>query len=129
MKTNTLDILKQTNTLDILKQAILLEKRGKSFYQTVAEKTESEAVKVFFEMMADEEGSHIKILSEQFKSFKNTGQSAPYQAGGQAQPGGGVQGIDPEYQKPDFCGRIRVRCHFCGYEYGTKINRLVCSAC
>ena len=64
----------ENTTLDILKQAILLEKRGRSFYQTVAAKTESEPVKLFFEMMADEEASHIQILSDQFKSFKNTGQ-------------------------------------------------------
>jgi rubrerythrin len=59
-------------TLDILKNAILLEKRGKSFYSAVAEKTDKEAVKRFFRQMAAEEDSHIRILSEQFKSYAGT---------------------------------------------------------
>ena len=41
--------------LDILKSAILLEKRGKAFYEKVAEQTPSEAAKRFFDMMAEEE--------------------------------------------------------------------------
>lgn len=54
----------EDKSLDILKQAILLEKRGKSFYQSSAEQAENQAVKDFFEAMADEETHHIKILSE-----------------------------------------------------------------
>ena len=61
----------EANTLKILKNAILLEKRGQAFYQTVADRTQTQAVKKFFEIMAGEEEEHIKILSEQFKSFKN----------------------------------------------------------
>jgi len=61
----------EANTLKILKNAILLEKRGQAFYQTVADQTQTQAVKNFFEIMAGEEEQHIKILSEQFKSFKN----------------------------------------------------------
>lgn len=64
----------KTTTLDILKQAILLEKRGQSFYQTIADKTKSEPVRLFFEMMAGEEEEHVRILSDQFKTFKQTGQ-------------------------------------------------------
>lgn len=60
-------------TLDILKQAILLEKRGQSFYQNVADQTQSPAVKTFFDMMANEEAGHIQILSDQYKAFKDTG--------------------------------------------------------
>ena len=62
----------EDRTLAILKNAILLEKRGKSFYTTVAGQTDSETVRRFFKQMATEEDSHIRILSEQFKSYNDT---------------------------------------------------------
>lgn len=64
----------EDRTLDILKNAILLEKRGKSFYTTVAGQTDKEAVRGFFKQMAAEEDSHIRILSQQFKSYSETNQ-------------------------------------------------------
>lgn len=54
---------------DILKEAILLELRGKAFYQSVAEKSDSPAAKKIFEMMAEEEDLHIKFLSTQFANY------------------------------------------------------------
>jgi rubrerythrin len=57
-------------TTDILKSAILMEKRGKAFYEQVARQTSGAAVKRFFEMMATEENNHIRILSDQFKSYQ-----------------------------------------------------------
>jgi rubrerythrin len=61
---------------DILKTAILLEHRGKSFYTTAARQTESEAVRKFFIMMADEESEHIEFLSRQFAEFEKRGKFA-----------------------------------------------------
>jgi rubrerythrin len=60
----------ENSTLEILKQAILLEKRGKAFYQNVAEKTENRAARDVFEMMAAEEQKHIDTLSEQFMAYR-----------------------------------------------------------
>jgi rubrerythrin len=57
-------------TTEILKNAILLEKRGQAFYSKVAEQASGQAVKEFFGMMADEEVKHVKILSEQFKAYR-----------------------------------------------------------
>jgi rubrerythrin len=57
-------------TTEILKNAILLEKRGQAFYSKIAEQASSQAVREFFEMMADEEIRHINILSEQFKAYR-----------------------------------------------------------
>jgi rubrerythrin len=57
------------NPTDILKEAILLEKRGKAFYSTVAEQSKSQAAKKIFMMMADEEDEHIRFLSRQFKAY------------------------------------------------------------
>jgi len=47
----------------ILKEAILLERRGKAFYERVAETTESAPVREVFSTMAGEEEKHIEILS------------------------------------------------------------------
>ena len=60
----------QNSTLDILKAAILLERRGKAFYENVSERATGEAVKEFFRLMAQEEDEHVRQLSEQFKSYQ-----------------------------------------------------------
>jgi rubrerythrin len=74
-------------TTDILKRAILLEKKGQAFYDKVARQASGDAVKRFFEMMAAEEGNHIRILSEQFKAYQsnkqfNAGQFDAHQGSG-----------------------------------------------
>jgi len=61
-------------TTEILKSAILMEKRGQAFYEKVAQQTSGNVVKRFFEMMADEENNHIRILSEQFKAYQDNKQ-------------------------------------------------------
>jgi rubrerythrin len=61
---------------DILKTAILLEHRGKAFYTTAARETQSEAVRQFFTMMAEEEKEHIEFLSRQFAEFEKSGKFA-----------------------------------------------------
>jgi rubrerythrin len=65
MKTNT--------ALDVLKTAILLEKRGKAFYETVAGKTDDEDVKKIFSIMAQEEQLHIEFLSQHYKNYEQSG--------------------------------------------------------
>ncbi len=55
---------------DILKEAILLEKRGKAFYKSVSEKSDSPAARDIFEMMANEEDEHIKFLVKQFQNYE-----------------------------------------------------------
>ena len=62
--------MSEPDTLKILKRAILLEIRGKAFYKKAAEEAGNPVVKEFFEMMAAEEVSHVKILSEQYKSYQ-----------------------------------------------------------
>lgn len=61
-------------TIEILKSAILMEKRGQAFYEKVAQQASGNVVKRFFEMMANEENDHIRILSEQFKAYQNNKQ-------------------------------------------------------
>jgi rubrerythrin len=61
---------------DILKTAILLEHRGRAFYLTSARETQSEAVRQFFTMMAEEENEHIEFLSRQFAEFAKSGKFA-----------------------------------------------------
>ena len=56
--------------LDILKEAILLERRGRAFYQQVAAQAQNEAVREFFETMVAEENHHMEILGQQLKSYR-----------------------------------------------------------
>lgn len=57
---------------EILKQAILLEKRGYSFYTNVAHQSIDPEIKKIFQVMADEETLHVKFLSDQFVHFEKT---------------------------------------------------------
>lgn len=62
--------MEESKAIEILKTALLLERRGKAFYSKVADQATDPDVKQVFEIMADEEDEHIKILSEQFAHFK-----------------------------------------------------------
>jgi rubrerythrin len=64
--------MSEDKTVEILKNALLLEKRGQAFYGKVAQQASGNAVKQFFEMMADEEVKHVRILSEQFKAYQKS---------------------------------------------------------
>lgn len=69
--------MSEDRTVEILKNAILLEKRGKAFYQKVAQQASGKAVKAFFETMADEEVKHVKILADQYKAYQENQQFKP----------------------------------------------------
>jgi rubrerythrin len=78
ISTNVAKILREAQmnaerSLDIIKQALLLEKRGKSFYSKVAEHTQHASVREFFETMAEEEQDHIHALLKQYKAMKEKG--------------------------------------------------------
>ena len=62
--------MKESKSLEILKMALLMEHRGKAFYQKVAEQTDDEDVKNIFLIMADEERLHIDYLSKQFAHYQ-----------------------------------------------------------
>lgn len=62
----------ERNILDILKQAIVKEIRAKTLYLEVAHKTQSAEVKRIFELMANEEQTHVDFLSEQYKQYSQT---------------------------------------------------------
>jgi rubrerythrin len=65
------------DTIDILKEAILLERRGHSFYLKVAEQSALPAVREFFENMAAEEARHIEMLESQFSAYARNQQFEP----------------------------------------------------
>ncbi len=66
----------KTAALDILKQALLLERRGKAFYEHVAGHTTHPAVRDFFSQMADEEDRHLRILAKRYETLGADGQFA-----------------------------------------------------
>lgn len=59
--------------VDILKGAILLERKGKAFYENVAKNTTSDSIKSIFETMAAEEAKHIQILEQHFLNLQKNG--------------------------------------------------------
>jgi rubrerythrin len=64
--------MENQKAIDILKQAILLEKRGYSFYSTVAEQCKDDDVRQIFLSMANEKTMHVKFLSEQVAHYDKT---------------------------------------------------------
>jgi len=62
--------MEKKTAMDILKTAILLERRGKAFYSTVAQQTTNENVKQIFQMMSEEEDAHVEFLSKQFAHYE-----------------------------------------------------------
>lgn len=77
--------MSEDRSTEILKNAILLEKRGHAFYAKVAQQAESEAVKKFFQLMAEEEVNHVRLLSEQFKSYRVRKKFKPNDLSGQTE--------------------------------------------
>lgn len=61
--------MEDSRAIEILKKAILMEKRGHAFYNSIAEKTESPEVKKIFQVMAKEEIYHVQFLSDQFHDY------------------------------------------------------------
>lgn len=69
--------MSETAPLDILKSAILLERRGRAYYENAADTAKDPAVTTFFKMMAEEEVQHIAILAEQYKRYRTDKRFAP----------------------------------------------------
>ena len=59
-----------SKSVEILKMALLMEHRGKAFYNKVAEQTDNADVKRIFETMANEEQLHIEFLGSQFSYYQ-----------------------------------------------------------
>ncbi|RJQ84260.1 MAG: rubrerythrin [Desulfobacteraceae bacterium] len=64
-------VLMSQPIVDILKEAILLERRGRALYQKAADHSENTAVRDFFQMLADEEDHHSRVLEKHFKTFSD----------------------------------------------------------
>ena len=68
--------MEKSNTLNILKNAFLMERQGKSLYETARDKADDETVKNFFDDLANEEAQHMNMLEAQFKSIMQSGKFA-----------------------------------------------------
>jgi len=58
--------------VDTLKMSIIMENRAKALYLGVAGQTESPEVRRIFELMAEEEHTHIEFLSKQLTGYEKT---------------------------------------------------------
>ena len=65
--------MKINKPVEILKGALLLERKGKAFYESVARQTQNEAIRRFFEMMAKEEEKHVEVLTRQYVNLVREG--------------------------------------------------------
>ncbi len=61
--------MSEDRVVEILKSAILLERRGRTFYRKVSRDTGSRAVSSLFETMAEEEDRHMELLSQEFAGY------------------------------------------------------------
>ncbi|MBN1551376.1 ferritin family protein [bacterium] len=69
--------MEASKSIEIIKGAILLEHKGKSFYESVARTTPSAPVREIFSSMAMEEEKHIDILMKQYLNLKEEGKLKP----------------------------------------------------
>lgn len=76
----------KANTLEILKEAILLERRGNAFYQKMADHARNNVTREFFQLMADEELRHQKMMEAQYKTYKESGRLAAVEIEAGADP-------------------------------------------
>lgn len=78
------------NQEDILKGALLLERRGKAFYEASAQGTPDRAVGEVFLTLAQEEGRHIEILAKAFAGLMRAGRITEGAPGGAPDATGAV---------------------------------------
>lgn len=69
--------MEKTKAMDVLKQAILLEIKGKAFYESAARESKINGIRQVFETMAEEEKGHIDVLTRQLKSVGRSGKFEP----------------------------------------------------
>ncbi len=58
---------------DVLKGAMLLERRGKAFYEKAARDAERESVRDLFQFLAEEEERHLRALTRAFSQLRESG--------------------------------------------------------
>jgi rubrerythrin len=93
--------MENTKALEVLKTAILLEKRGKAFYEKMAEQTTSAEARKIFTTMAEEEKAHVEFLSVQFAHFVKEGKFAKHENGN-----GETEDISTEIMNPQLVKEI-----------------------
>ena len=59
--------------IEVLKGAMLLELKGKAFYESIAQQAGNPDVRQIFEIMAREEGDHYKILTTTYQRLLKEG--------------------------------------------------------
>jgi rubrerythrin len=99
-------LMAEKKEIEALKTALLLEKRGRAFYQRVAQDTESQAVRGLFGLLAEEEQKHLELLSRQFANYSATGTFL------EQEPEGGTESAVREILSSD----IRREISAAGYE-------------
>jgi rubrerythrin len=64
---------KQQAVIKAIKDAVMVEVKGQQLYSHAAEKAEDPTAKKMFEMLAQDEDDHVRILMNQYKSLVEAG--------------------------------------------------------
>ncbi len=83
--------MEKSNAMTILKHAFLMERKGKSLYETAMNHASDDGVKAFFAELARDEQEHMDILEKQFKALMSDGK---FMAGGFENDGQAVSAPD-----------------------------------
>jgi rubrerythrin len=94
-------------SMEILKEAILLERKGHAFYQKVADHARNNTVREFFQIMADEELQHIKVLEGQYKAFQKNARFDELEA---------PSGIEPSIANLVLSDELKAKIAAAGFE-------------
>ena len=91
---------------EILQKAILLERQGQRFYESIAEKTENSAVRRIFLAMAAEEKGHENTLLTQYRKYTADGELSP----------GQVLEVPDEFSEKVLSAQVKEEIHSASYE-------------
>ena len=96
-----------SSAIDAVKTAILTEMQGYELYKGAAERTKDPEARKMFEMLADEEEGHSRMLQEQFKSLMENEAFAAMPEEGQ---GEGFETLvaDPQWRKTLKFGNMEL---------------------
>ena len=96
-----------SSAIDAVKTAIMTEMQGYELYKGAAERTKDPEARRMFQLLADEEENHSRMLHEQFKSLM---QSQVFTAPPTVEEGEGFEALvaDPKWRKSLRFGNMEL---------------------
>ena len=113
-----------SSAIDAVKTAIMTEMQGYELYKGAAERTTDPEARRMFQLLADEEESHSRMLHEQFKSLM---QAQVFTAPPKVEEGEGFETLvaDPKWRKSLRFGNMELSAVSIGVEPRGARHRLL----